>query len=82
MQGKLMDALLEFMRVIEQYRGDPRTEPQAMLRAGDCLARLSKLPNRGGDRYRAQQMYNKLINDPRYRNTRWGAQAAEAMKKL
>jgi len=82
LQSKLMDALLEFMRVIEQYRGDPRTEPQALLKAGDCLARLSKLPNRGADRYRAQQMYNKLINDPRYRNTRWGAQAAEAIKKL
>ena len=82
LQGKLMDALLEFMRVLEQYKGDPRTEPQAMLKAGDCLARLSKLPNRGGDRYRAQQMYNRLINDTRYRNTRWGAQAAEAIKKL
>jgi len=82
MQGRLMDALLEFMRVVEQYRGDPRTEPQAMLKAGDCLVRLSKLPNRGADRYRAQQMYNKLINDPRYHNTRWGAQAAEAIKKL
>jgi len=82
LQGKLMDALLEFMRVLEQYRGDPRTEPQAMLKAGDCLSRLSKLPNRSGDRYRAQQMYQRLTNDSRYRNTRWGAQAAEAIKKL
>lgn len=82
LQSKLMDALLEFERVLEQYRGDPRTEPQAMLKAGDCLVRLSRLPNRGGDRYRAQAMYNRLINDPRYRNTRWGLQAAEANKKL
>lgn len=82
LQNKLMDALLEYMRVIEQYRGDPRTEPQAMLRAGDCLVRLGTLPNRGADRFRALYMYNKLTNDPRYRASRWAAQAAEAVKNL
>jgi tetratricopeptide (TPR) repeat protein len=79
---KLMDALLEYMRVMEQYKGDPRTEPQAMLKAGDCLGRLCKLPNRGGDRYRAVYMYQKLTNDPRYRSSRWAAQAAESAQKL
>jgi hypothetical protein len=82
LQEKLMDALLEYVRVFEQYKGDPRTEPEAMLKAGLCLQRLSKLPNRGGDKHRAQYLFNKLNSEPRFRATRFAQQAQEALRKM
>ncbi|MCY3023146.1 MAG: hypothetical protein NTW87_29570 [Planctomycetota bacterium] len=84
LQNKLMDALLEYMRVQEQYRGDPRTEPESIFKAGNCLERLYKSnpTSRGGDRHRAMYMYNKLTNDARYRSSRWAVQASEAIKNL
>lgn len=82
LQTKLMDALLEFMRVQEQYRGDVDSEAQATLRAGDCLVKLSKFKDRGADVHRAVFMYTKLTSDTRYRNTRWAPMAAEAMKTV
>ncbi len=81
-QTKLMDALLEYMRVLEQYRGDVDSEAAAILHAGDCLSRLSKLPNRGADLHRANYMYTKLTQDSRYRNTRWAGMAEAAMKNV
>ena len=82
MQTKLMDALLEYMRVQEQYRGDVDSEAQAILHSGDCLMKLSKFKDRGADVHRAVYMYTKLISDSRYRNTRWAPMAAEAMKNV
>jgi TolA-binding protein len=82
LQNKLMDALLSYMRVLEQYRGVVDTEAQAMLHAGDCLQRLSRLPNRGADKHRAVYMYTQLMSEGRYRTTRYAAEAAEAMKTV
>jgi len=84
LQSKLLDAVLEYMRVVEQYKGDKRTEPEAMLKAGDCLQRLYKSnpTARSADRHRALTMYNRLTNDSRYRTSRWAAQATEAIKNL
>jgi hypothetical protein len=84
LEKKLMDALLEYMRVLEQYRGFADSEAQAMLRGGDCLVRLFKSnPNaRGADRHRAVYLYTKLTSDAKYRNTRWAVEAAENMKNL
>ncbi len=81
-EGRLMDALLSFMRVIEMYPGQPNTEPVAMLRAGESLQRLSKLPNRGADRQRSMAMFTRLTSDARYKNTRWAQDAAESMKNF
>lgn len=83
LEKKLMDALLEYMRVVEQYNGDPRTEPQAIFRAGEVLFRLSKTTRSAdkADRNRGQTMLTRLTADPRYRNSSWAQQAAELMKK-
>lgn len=78
--NKLMDALLAYMRVHLQYDGDRSTEPRAMYRAGECLQRLSKLPNRGADRQRSITMYSRLTADPRYRNTEDSKKAADAIR--
>jgi len=80
LEKKLMDALLSFMRVQEQYRGNVDSEAQSILRAGDCLVKLSKLKDRGGDLHRGLYMYTKLCTDTRYRSTRWKVQAEEAIK--
>ncbi|HYG74280.1 MAG TPA: hypothetical protein VEK08_04670 [Planctomycetota bacterium] len=80
LEKRLMDALLSFMRVQEQYRGDVDSEAQAILRAGDCLVKLSKLKDRGGDIHRGIYMYTKLTTDTRYRATRFRAMAEEALK--
>ncbi len=77
---KLMDAMVEYMRVIEQYRGDVDSEAQAILHAGDSLMKLSKFKGHEADLHRANYMYTKLTGDSRYRNTRWAPMAAEAMK--
>ncbi len=84
LEFKLLDALLEFMRVHMQYAGDRNTEPEAMLRAGDCLQRLAKAfpKTRGADRHRAIAMYSRLKEDPRYRGTSWSEAAGEAMKNF
>ena len=81
LEGKLMDALLEYMRVTEQYRGDPRTEPRALYKAGECLRLLAeKVPaTHGGDRQRAMAMYTRLTGESRYRNSPWTAEAEKAM---
>lgn len=81
-EARLLDAVLSFMRVIEMYPGFPNTEPVAMLRAGEALQRLSKLPNRAADRIRSMAMYNRLSNDPRYRNTRWAQMASDNAKNF
>ncbi|HEY3319817.1 MAG TPA: hypothetical protein VGP72_05000 [Planctomycetota bacterium] len=82
LQTKLMDALLEYMRVLEQYRGNVDNEAQAMLHAGDALIKLSKLPNRSADMHRAITLYTKLVQDPRYRSTRYAGLAETAMKAI
>ena len=82
LENKLLDALLEYMRVTEQYRGDPRTEPNALLKAGECLQRMSALPNHGGDRQRAISMFGRLTSDTKYRNTSWAAEAEKDMQKF
>lgn len=81
-EGRLMDALISFMRVIEMYPGHPATEPVAMLRAGETLQRLSKLPNRGGDRQRSIAMYGRLTGDARYKNTRFAQEAGDNIKNF
>jgi hypothetical protein len=82
LQTKLMDALLEYMRVLEQYRSDVDSEGQAALHAGDCLVKLSKTKGHEADVHRAVYMYTKLTTDSRYRNTRWAPMAAEALKNV
>ena len=84
LEGKLLDALLEYMRVTEQYRGDPRTEPKALFKAGECLRLLAERlqATHGGDRQRAMAMYSRLTNESRYRNSPWAAEAEKAMAKF
>lgn len=84
LEKKLMDAVLEFLRVHLLYPGDRATEPKALFKAGECFQRLAKQFNttHGYDRQRATTMYNKLKEDPRWQGTEWANKATEALAKL
>src|SRR5213079_788571 len=62
---KLMDGLLEYMRIEIQYGGDPRTEPESIYKAAQCLEQLFKAfpDTHGADRNRAVTLYTKLASD-------------------
>ena len=81
---KLTDAILEFMRNEAQYGGDPRTQPESMYKAGQCLEQLAKLfpDSHGGDRGRAVTLYSKLANDARFRGSQYANLANESLKAL
>lgn len=76
---KYLDAILAYMRIKVLYPGDPRTEPEALFKLGECFRLLAKFPNRGADRDRAMSLYNEVIS--RYRNSRWAKEAIEAINK-
>ena len=81
---KLMDALLEFMRNDVQYSGDPRTEPEAVFKAAQCLEMLAKQfpDSHGADRNRATTLYSKLASDPRFRGSQYANEAAKSLASM
>src|SRR5206468_512593 len=81
---KLTDAVLEFLRNEVQYAGDPRTQPESMFKAGQCLEQMAKIApeSHGGDRNRAVTLYNKLINDSRFRGSPYSSEANKSLQAL
>src|SRR5204863_4268052 len=70
LQDALLDAILEYMRVKNQYATDTATEGYALLKIGESFKRLNKLPAREqfDDRGRARIEFEKLSNDRRFAN--------------
>lgn len=70
LQDALLDAVLEYMRVQNQYAADTQTEGYALLKAGECFKRLSKLPTRAGsdDRERALALFNRISGERKFAN--------------
>ncbi|MBI3831549.1 MAG: tetratricopeptide repeat protein [Planctomycetes bacterium] len=76
---KLLDASLAYLRIPVSYP-DKRTEPEALFKAGECFAALSKLPGRPADHERAMSMYNMVIQ--KYPVSRWAKDAQASVKNL
>lgn len=68
LQDALMDAILEYMRVQNQYATNTQTEGYALLKTAECFKRLSKLPTRGGsdDRERAISLFNRISTERKF----------------
>ena len=82
--NKLMDAVLEFMRNDVQYAGDPRTQPESLFKAGQCLEQMAKqFPDtHGNDRMRAVALYNKLVGDRQFRGSLYVSEANKALQAI
>lgn len=81
LQDALLDAVLEYMRVQNQYPTDARTEGYAIFKAAECFKRLGKLPGRtaGEDQGRAVALLGRLASERRFANTEF---PSKAMKQL
>lgn len=84
LQDALLDAVLEYLRVQNQYPTDARTEGYAVLRAGECFKRLSKLPGRaaGEDQARAVALFSRLSGDRRFANTDFPNKASKFLDEM
>jgi TolA-binding protein len=77
---KLLDAVLEFLRVTMLYPGNETTEGEAMFKAGECFKLLSKRPDRKADRGRAAELYRQVRE--KYPGSRWAKVASESLKEI
>jgi TolA-binding protein len=77
---KLLDAVLEFLRVSMLYPGNEATEGEAIFKAGECFKLLSKRPDRRPDRGRAAELYNQVRD--KYPGSRWAKAASESLKEI
>ncbi len=84
LQDALLDAILEYLRVQNQYPTDARTEGYAVLKAGECFKRLSKLPGRAGgeDQGRAVALFSRLSGDRRFANTDYPNKASKFLDEM
>jgi len=80
----LMDAVLEYLRVQNQYPADARAEGYAVLKAGECFKRLAKLPGRtaGDDQSRAVMMFSRLASERRFANTEFPNKAFKFLDEM
>lgn len=78
---KYYDAALEFLRIWLMYGGDQDSEPEALFKAGECFAAISKFPNeRKNNQRRAVMLYGDVIR--RFPGTTWAKDAQANMKKV
>ena len=84
LKNKLVDAVLEYMRIVAQYPGDRNTEPKAYYKAGETLLTLAKKfpQERGFDAQRAVVLFSKLRDEPRFQGTEWVAKATQALSRI
>lgn len=84
LQDALLDAILEYMRVKNQYATDTATEGYALLKIGEAFKRLSKLPAREqfDDRGRARAEFEKLSNDRRFAGSELANKAFKHLEEM
>jgi len=73
---KMKEALWSFLRIVALYSGHADSEPEALLRAGQCFEFI-KGPS---DRARARDMYNRLRK--RYPKSAFGEEAARGLGRV
>ena len=84
LQDALLDAVLEYMRVQNQYPADAKTEGYAIFQAADCFRRLSKLPGRtnGEDQGRAVALLGRLASERRFASTEFPNKAVKQLDDM
>lgn len=84
LQDALLDAILEYMRVQNQYASDAATEGYALLKIGECFKRLSKLPAReqSDDAERAKSTFVKLSSDRRFAGSELANKAFKHLEEM
>ncbi|MEI6234482.1 MAG: tetratricopeptide repeat protein [Planctomycetota bacterium] len=80
----LTDAVLEYMRVQNQYATDARSEAYALFKAGECFKRLAKLPGRtaGEDQSRAVMNFSRLSSERRFAATEFANKASKQLDEM
>ena len=84
LQDALLDAILSYLRVQNQYPADSATEGYALLKIGECFKRLSKLPSRSAsdDRERAMSAFGRIASERRFANSDLPNLASKHMEEM
>ena len=84
LQDALLDAILSYLRVQNQYPADSATEGYALLKIGECFKRLSKLPSRAAsdDRERAMSAFGRIASERRFANSDLPNLASKHMEEM